>query len=291
VGTQRFADMIASLKYLDADIVCLQEVWCLSVRQKIHEEFSNYNFVESDSRNIIDCLLAVLYIASVSGLIFYIFELILYILWRPVLLTFSTVTSYYFLKETALYAWLAGDDTGLLVMIKKTFTICTVLQKPFDSQKGDWMNIVARRGFQLLTVERYQKIFSIINAHLNALGSIVDRCEQVRELVKIATNTLSFSSGLVICLDLNENDDSLSYDIILQEVKDLTDALALQHVSKHDAPRTWSNKNPRTKAWMQVSDLRCDFIFTTFKVLESFLIMDSHPWPSDHFGIIAYIVI
>jgi hypothetical protein len=96
----------------------------------------------------------------------------------------------------AIIQWLRGNASGLCMLLKKqTFKCITnqnVTVNAFDSQAGDFMNLVSPRAYMHAVVTLGTQQIHLFNTHLNALGSAKQRNLQISQLrVKLASTSLS----------------------------------------------------------------------------------------------------
>jgi len=266
---------LKEISKLDPDIICLQELYCRYSKKK-YQELENYNSFSGNKSSFIGTI--------ISNIIYFILSLFFYFLINCKLISF--ISFYIFIKillrKSALIEWLEGDETGLMILWKKDiFNLESVNDLKFSNQKGDIMNYISPRGCITVTLSiDNKKQICVKNFHLNALGKNFQRLLQVEEVLK---NIKTINIPIILCGDLNVNEDSIEVEkILLHDFKD-----TFRFVHPIYTGYTWSSTNPLTLGWMRTIDLRIDYIFSkNLKILSSKIVFKNGLF-SDHFGVLS----
>lgn len=216
----RIAAQIKALREVDADIVCLQELYCHKSFLELCQAFPDYNVMRDPGMEETDCRghpRRRQVNASILGLV----ATLLYIgsiwcfSWRPALLPFAAAVAlwagaYLVLpRNSGVMAWLRNRGTGLAIMVRRSKAIVidhSVVR--FHSQVGDLLNLVAPRGYSrtILALETACDCGPcgavVFNTHLNALGSSKNRVLQAKQLAKEIRRMAP--TRTVLCGDFNE---------------------------------------------------------------------------------------
>jgi len=272
-GSTRLESQMNSIATINPDIVCLQELYCTRVRDMYQRRFGSEYRILHETRST----MAGMVCARILELFLILFTMLITRYW-PFIIT----GAYLLWCNSALFAWLSGDATGLTIMVRhKIGTVLSYRTQDFLSQSGDWMNVVSPRAFSVTEIETSIGLLSVFNAHFNALGSETERCQQVLQLANIV-NTITHP--VVICTDLNSTETSESAQLLKHTGR-------LYDVMDNQPNRvTWSTRNNLSRAWMQTADMCVDFIFVRdLRVTSARTVFTEPPFISDHFGVLAII--
>lgn len=283
---------IRKIRYLNPDVVCLQEVFDLDVLEAYRRAFPDYLLVAFGRAHNFSALLALtalmLALSTLFSGVILIFEKLLHGRWRVVwLFACPTVMIMYsrLIRHHWTIAFLTGNRTGLAMLVRRDAVDVDI--KAIRCQKfsrvghaADLLNLLRPRGF--LSVTGQLRLngcpepvrVRLVNTHLNqpldqALGD--GRHRQVKEIL---SSCLQDDELLVLSGDLNatppgtnKGTECKTYEYLAEH---LTDSWAASNPS--DPSRdglTWDMKenplaaSPVTKAFYGSFLLRwrCDYIF------------------------------
>lgn len=298
-GSARLEAQLAAVAGAKPDVVCLQELYCTRARDMYRERFWPEYEVLHETRataagvgwaRAIECLSALLVVLLARAVLVPVWG---WPILRPedaAIIVGAYVGAFVLWRNSALFAWLAGDATGLTVLIRRDIgAVRRHTTRAFSAQQGDWMNAVAPRGYSKTEIDTKWGSLAVFNAHLNALGTQSERCAQVHELVAAVNSS---SNLVVVCADLNATEDSDSARLLTQAAK-LRDAM-----EGVEDRCTWSDRNSLSRAWMKTEDMCVDFVFfrgtaaagssaLTVRVAAAATVFTEAPFVSDHFGMLA----
>jgi endonuclease/exonuclease/phosphatase family metal-dependent hydrolase len=217
----RIAAQIEALRSIDADIVCLQELYCHKSFLELQRAFPDYNVIRDPGTEELDCRghprRRRTANASILGLVAVLLYIgVIFSSWlRPALLPFAAAVALWsgalllLPQHSGLLAWLSNRGTGLAIMVRrKRASIVDHNVVLFTSQAGDPLNIVAPRGYTctILALDKSCKCgvccVIVYNTHLNALGSPKHRATQARQMAESISRAPH--GRTVVCGDFNE---------------------------------------------------------------------------------------
>lgn len=304
-STERLACQLATVNALSPDVICLQELYCTHSREEYIKWFgTDYHVLFEDRRNTVGVCIARVIVMLFALVLFLCVRVLLFPLWgfpsmhmEDTAIVFALcVVSFLSWNKTALFAWLAGDATGLTTLVRKSLGQVEEHQvTDFQVQDGDWMNVVAPRAYSTTRIRLFTDGYiTVLNAHLNAHGTNNHRRAQAMELAS-ASNQCALSSAVILCADMNANERSDEVALLLTQ-SSLTDG----HAGVLDRC-TWSARNPLTRGWMQAEDMCVDFVLfrsmadghvlenthVDLFLCDSSVVFTEAPFLSDHFGVLC----
>lgn len=275
---KRINKIIDNIENEDLDIIGLQELNNLSVlhclKNRLEEE---YNFFYSEKNLLL------------PNIFLFVFLFLSYYFVRDVvLLCLMFLFVNFILRNSTIYNFLMEDiKSGLVILVNKRIDIDNykLEYEIFKSQKGDYLNLVAKRGYLKLKMKLDEKSSLIIyNTHLNSTNKECDsRKDQIKELYN---DTKSNEKGdkIIILGDFNTYPEYKEINIIKQEFKDSLENSAL---------KSWDIDNPYTETLLSSKDNklkkqgRIDYIFfkNLKKVTSDIIFNSSKNICSDHYCI------
>jgi len=224
--SKRLDRFINYLSDSNLDIVCLQELYCSWPRTYIQKKLPMYRMISTtiDARTNMGRIRIMLLWFIIGGFIWFIIGGFIWFITAMsyydvnlnlnlIIFITSLIIGRYICRYAALENWLRGDHTGLTILWKpKSLKLHQHEQTLFESQEGDWMNTVLRRGFQAAVFELpCKRMITIINTHLNALGDDTYRLRQVKQLLALDETNTTLLIG-----DFNIGPKSISINHILE---------------------------------------------------------------------------
>jgi endonuclease/exonuclease/phosphatase family metal-dependent hydrolase len=177
--------------------------------------------------------------------------------------------------------------SGLVILVNKRINLDNYKLEydTFNSQKGDYLNLVAKRGYLKLKIKLNKKSSLIIyNTHLNSTNKECEsRKDQIKELYN-DTKKNEKSDKIIILGDFNTYEYYKEIDILKTDFQDALENSDL---------KSWDLNNPFTNILLSSKDNklkkqgRIDYIF--FKNLKkessNVIFNSSNNICSDHYGI------
>lgn len=243
----RLYKQINKIKEINPDIICLQEFNNPLIEFIYKKELKEYNFFIE--RVPIKELLRRTSVLTFYGLLFNYFHVIslyLVVVLYPYIFNFIIGT----------------QKTGNTVFWKKNVNLNSFEVEEFKEQKGDFLNIMRRRGYVKFNIND----LSIINTHLDHIGKT--RNTQMQELIN--------ENSSIIIGDLNTENVSL---LLKNGYIDFT-----KHISstyRRDNPLTW-NLNFFKKG----KDKKLDYILSKYNKIYSVETINLY---SDHDSLLCFI--
>jgi endonuclease/exonuclease/phosphatase family metal-dependent hydrolase len=203
---------------------------------------------------------------------------------------------YYVVHESALYVWLTGIQTGLVVFVRRhqRITVTQINHTLFSEQHGDALNFFNPRGFTTVRLTVDGRELMLVNTHLNhGDAECRHRHVHIRQLV----STLQCAPQRCILVgDLNVGTAAPEFARLVQGAE-LRNSLT---ETNHDTldTHTWLQINPLTSNpfLAAVQNTQLDYILipkctSVVRLQTSHRIFDRAPFVSDHAGIVADIVL
>ncbi len=306
-NSKRLRAQLQAVRAVDADVICLQELYCDNVLASYMLEFGDeYQFAVQRDRKLLGVAageIIILLLASIawplaraamgdvsSCLSLFISGVLTACLWLTLRVT---------MRHSALLAFFNGRVKGFMATMWKrsVFELSDDETLYFTEQRGDIENLFRPRAFQLLHLKHRMTnyLYTFIHIHTNALGQSYLRARQVHEAVN-AAGVANRGSLVTLLGDFNDGEDS---EPVRTAVKcGFVDAFRA-HGTGHG--HTWVHSNSMTRGYMRVPNLRCDYIFyrrnhphasaiknndtTTLSNARCDVVLDDNP-TSDHFGVL-----
>jgi len=165
---------------------------------------------------------------------------------------------------------------------------CYAIQ--FSSQAGDWLNNFRQRGFLqvFLQCNKTQVVLNVLNVHTNSGLDDSGRVPQTQQVVEEISKNASKFDVLICAGDFNAQPLTESVGILLKH--GYTDCWHAKHPDAHGY--TWDNENTFAKTGIRkIPNERVDFIFVSGKVdvTDCHLALNSPPYVSDHYSVLAHL--
>ena len=242
-NSDRLKQQIRAVKKLNPDIICLQELTSHLAYLQYKEAFSEYKFVSTfnSSPNIIVCLILLLCFCAYPSISL------------PILIIA--------IRFPALH-WLIWQNSGLVVALKKKYSVLYKKEKTYETQTGDWMNYVCPRKYVNVKFVWDDRVFSLINTHLNAFGEDEHRGKQLKEVL----------GADIICGDFNTH--RLSLSSYLQDPTEPT-------YDRQNEYCTWGTTSCIDHVW--VKNRKDVYMYVKSKLVFT------NPPISDHYGVLSTI--
>jgi endonuclease/exonuclease/phosphatase family metal-dependent hydrolase len=268
---ERTRRQIEIIKENKCDIINLQEVYDVTNFKLAFENthFIIYHYDSSRLGHAISYLIYVVLSIVISMMLLLINSnlFINYII--------GLYASKYIINDLPIISWLSSDTNGLVTMVSKDITICNVSYNIYKCQAGDVMNMVKSRAYCKIDMCINGHFITVINTHLNALGSHFYQMQQLNELA----NTID-AGYYVICGDFNCDEFSAAINNFKQR--------GLSYTTSGLNMPTWDNANPLTNGWLRSANATFDYIFyKNIILLNKRIILNDEPYCSDHYGTYA----
>jgi endonuclease/exonuclease/phosphatase family metal-dependent hydrolase len=275
---KRINKIIDNIETEDLEVLALQELNNLSVLNCLKNRLEDkYNFFYFKK----DLLL--------PNIFLFVFLFLSYYLVRDVvLLCLMFLFVNFILRNSTIYNFLMEDiKSGLVILVNKRINLDNYKLEydTFNSQKGDYLNLVAKRGYLKLKIKLNEKSSLIIyNTHLNSTNKECEsRKDQIKELYN-DTKKNEKSDKIIILGDFNTYEYYKEIDILKTDFQDALENSDL---------KSWDLNNPFTNILLSSKDNklkkqgRIDYIF--FKNLKkessNVIFNSSNNICSDHYGI------
>jgi len=275
---KRINKIIDNIETEDLEVLALQELNNLSVLNCLKNRLEDkYNFFYFKK----DLLL--------PNIFLFVFLFLSYYLVRDVvLLCLMFLFVNFILRNSTIYNFLMEDiKSGLVILVNKRINLDNykLEYETFNSQKGDYLNLVAKRGYLKLKIKLNEKSSLIIyNTHLNSTNKECEsRKDQIKELYN-DTKKNEKSDKIIILGDFNTYEYYKEIDILKTDFQDALENSDL---------KSWDLNNPFTNTLLSSKDNklkkqgRIDYIF--FKNLKkessNVIFNSSNNICSDHYGI------
>ena len=275
---KRINKIIDNIEREDLEVLGLQELNNLSVLNCLKNRLEDkYNFFYFKK----DLLL--------PNIFLFVFLFLSYYLVRDVvLLCLMFLFVNFILRNSTIYNFLMEDiKSGLVILVNKRINLDNYKLEydTFNSQKGDYLNLVAKRGYLKLKIKLNEKSSLIIyNTHLNSTNKECEsRKDQIKELYN-DTKKNEKSDKIIILGDFNTYEYYKEIDILKTDFQDALENSDL---------KSWDLNNPFTNTLLSSKDNklkkqgRIDYIF--FKNLKkessNVIFNSSNNICSDHYGI------
>jgi endonuclease/exonuclease/phosphatase family metal-dependent hydrolase len=287
-GSWRLAEQIRRLRELDADVVCLQELYCASARDTFAKALGSvYEMHHAPRRPPRSHLL--LFTALTCIVVVAAFHAGIACGVGRSWAAFGAIVAWRAWLRSALGAWLSGESYGLVTLVRRTLKSSSATLV-FGHQAGDRLNRVVPRGYQLT----YVGDVAIFNTHLNAGGrDDSDRLHQAAALCEAVCEARRLLGVTVVCGDLNAPPHAASVSL-LRHVGGLSDTAA---VSCENPRPTWCSDNPLTHSVWNTgasTDQRLDYVLVHVRPCSGPICVSGHnvldaplPHVSDHAGVLA----
>jgi len=275
---KRINKIIDNIETEDLEVLGLQELNNLSVLNCLKNRLEDkYNFFYFKK----DLLL--------PNIFLFVFLFLSYYFVRDViLLCLMFLFVNFILRNSTIYNFLMEDiKSGLVILVNKRINLDNykVEYDTFNSQKGDYLNLVAKRGYLKLKIKLNEKSSLIIyNTHLNSTNK---ECESKKDQIKELYNDTKKnekSDKIIILGDFNTYSEYKEIDILKTDFQDTLENSDL---------KSWDLNNPFTNILLLSKDSklkkegRIDYIF--FKNLKkessNVIFNSSNNICSDHYGI------
>jgi endonuclease/exonuclease/phosphatase family metal-dependent hydrolase len=275
---KRINKIIDNIETEDLEVLALQELNNLSVLNCLKNRLEDkYNFFYFKK----DLLL--------PNIFLFVFLFLSYYFVRDVvLLCLMFLFVNFILRNSTIYNFLMEDiKSGLVILVNKRINLDNYKLEydTFNSQKGDYLNLVAKRGYLKLKIKLNEKSSLIIyNTHLNSTNKECEsRKDQIKELYN-DTKKNEKSDKIIILGDFNTYEYYKEIDILKTDFQDALENSDL---------KSWDLNNPFTNTLLSSKDNklkkqgRIDYIF--FKNLKkessNVIFNSSNNICSDHYGI------
>jgi endonuclease/exonuclease/phosphatase family metal-dependent hydrolase len=275
---KRINKIIDNIETEDLEVLALQELNNLSVLNCLKNRLEDkYNFFYFKK----DLLL--------PNIFLFVFLFLSYYFVRDVvLLCLMFLFVNFILRNSTIYNFLMEDiKSGLVILVNKRINLDNYKLEydTFNSQKGDYLNLVAKRGYLKLKIKLNKKSSLIIyNTHLNSTNKECEsRKDQIKELYN-DTKKNEKSDKIIILGDFNTYEYYKEIDILKTDFQDALENSDL---------KSWDLNNPFTNILLSSKDNklkkqgRIDYIF--FKNLKkessNVIFNSSNNICSDHYGI------
>ena len=275
---KRINKIIDNIEREDLEVLGLQELNNLSVLNCLKNRLQDkYNFFYFKK----DLLL--------PNIFLFVFLFLSYYFVRDViLLCLMFLFVNFILRNSTIYNFLMEDiKSGLVILVNKRINLDNYKLEydTFNSQKGDYLNLVAKRGYLKLKIKLNEKSSLIIyNTHLNSTNKECEsRKDQIKELYN-DTKKNEKSDKIIILGDFNTYEYYKEIDILKTDFQDALENSDL---------KSWDLNNPFTNTLLSSKDNklkkqgRIDYIF--FKNLKkessNVIFNSSNNICSDHYGI------
>jgi endonuclease/exonuclease/phosphatase family metal-dependent hydrolase len=275
---KRINKIIDNIETEDLEVLALQELNNLSVLNCLKNRLEDkYNFFYFKK----DLLL--------PNIFLFVFLFLSYYLVRDVvLLCLMFLFVNFILRNSTIYNFLMEDiKSGLVILVNKRINLDNYKLEydTFNSQKGDYLNLVAKRGYLKLKIKLNEKSSLIIyNTHLNSTNKECEsRKDQIKQLYN-DTKKNEKSDKIIILGDFNTYEYYKEIDILKTDFQDALENSDL---------KSWDLNNPFTNTLLSSKDNklkkqgRIDYIF--FKNLKkessNVIFNSSNNICSDHYGI------
>ncbi len=314
-GSSRLQAQLDAVEALDADVVCLQEIYCDSVLRAYRERFgAEYAFVveyERRAAGVIAAEVAVLVAAlilfgALKGLMYVLLQLLRFeqaggkdassLGWNAATFGVLWIILRVALRDTALVTFFNGSVKGFMATMYR-MNQCALGHATttfFNDQQGDIENVFRPRAFQIARLSHLAsgQVLTLVHVHTNALGPTSVRRAQVAEAIN-ATKQLSSATvrpdGVTILLgDFNDAEDSDTVRCCSADFGFVDSGVKHGSGDMH----TWVRANPLSQGFMRTSDRRCDYIFLldrnkTLRNVRTRLVFNDLADPiSDHYGVL-----
>jgi len=275
---KRINKIIDNIENEDLDIIGLQELNNLSVLHCLKNRLEEkYNFFYSEKNLLL------------PNIFLFVFLFLSYYFVRDVvLLCLMFLFVNFILRNSTIYNFLMEDiKSGLVILVNKRINLDNykLEYETFNSQKGDYLNLVAKRGYLKLKIKLNEKSSLIIyNTHLNSTNKECEsRKDQIKELYNDTKNNEK-SDKIIILGDFNTYPEYKEIDIFKQDFKDSLENSDL---------KSWDINNPLTDTLLTSKDTkvkkegRIDYIFykNLKKVTSDVIFNFSKNICSDHYCI------
>jgi endonuclease/exonuclease/phosphatase family metal-dependent hydrolase len=275
---KRINKIIDNIETEDLEVLALQELNNLSVLNCLKNRLEDkYNFFYFKK----DLLL--------PNIFLFVFLFLSYYFVRDVvLLCLMFLFVNFVLRNSTIYNFLMEDiKSGLVILVNKRINLDNYKLEydTFNSQKGDYLNLVAKRGYLKLKIKLNEKSSLIIyNTHLNSTNKECEsRKDQIKQLYN-DTKKNEKSDKIIILGDFNTYEYYKEIDILKTDFQDALENSDL---------KSWDLNNPFTNTLLSSKDNklkkqgRIDYIF--FKNLKkessNVIFNSSNNICSDHYGI------
>ena len=263
------------IKNCDCDIIGLQEINNISLVNILNKNFGEkYKIYYEECSKIIEyCILFILLF-------------IIYYYGKDIVnLCIIFIFVNFILRNSTIYNFIMSEIKGGEVLLIKKKLIeneenenkITHEYKDFKEQKGDFLNLINKRGYQQLKFSYKNNIINIINCHLNQ-GN--DESSRNNQMLEILDNSKDNQYNIILG-DLNMNLKSSNINIKNYNLKDTLE---------DEDIKTWDINNYLIKENITNKDnesSKIDYIlYKNFNLISSKLIFNN-PIASDHYGIDA----
>ena len=306
LGSTRLQKQIHEIHTLSPDILLLQEVYCKKVlnayQQVLHK---NYTPVYSDGQfRKVGCFLWYALLTLTSFSLFYVTSFFtssqnisIY------LLPIFSLLSRYIWHNTVPHSFCTGDILGGTVIFYKNMKLKEFSQSHttlFREQRGDILNTICPRAYQIVPLMINRKILNIVHVHTNCMGLPSYRKSQILEALHKTSDINSLNvkdTSIFLCGDFNCDSKDPSLKELYSEYHFLDSFI--QGNGKGDG-FTWNEENILTKGFMRnYPNIRCDMILckpskkVSLEFLQSILVLQGGKYtpPSDHYGLMSTILI
>ena len=210
----RIPKQIAYLQNINADVICLQEVFSVQDAATFEKGFPDYYCFKSAhiSRSsgyfvylLIIAILAIIPSAIVTVIIKWALMPKAYATLFLIVFLLHIFIGVMVLRRSTIEAVTTGYKAGLMTLVRKDMFVsvkAVYKDMPRSAQRGDSFNILNPRG--MLTVDAIDannKAIRIINVHLNQQASLGRTAQLDAILAKVVPNT-------IVCGDFNATADS-----------------------------------------------------------------------------------
>ncbi len=279
---ERLERQINLVKSLDADVICLQEVFDPRARIKYKNSFAQHQIFFCGKRS--------------DGFMHWTCLKILQLLER--LLP----------KMRRLKNVLNGDRFGLLILLHPRLKIThveKVLTQKFKVQCGQghlissFLDLIKPRGLVMVSLKLQNMPLVVCNAHFANGVTNERRIHQVTELLNtVSAEQDRTGASAVICCDSNSDADTQP-EMLKLRAHGWQDTFAEGNVVAANVRGfTWDNQNPLVnRGFLSEPDQRVDVIYHApvggrpVKVLESRIVLHELPQTSDHYGVLSTVEI
>lgn len=301
-NSERLKRQIVDLKKQNADIICLQEIFCSNVLNAYIQAFQkDYQVIYETNTVYSNKILGETCILLFACLLLIFFKLLIPV--SNIITDQLAIRSIYFYKirkylsTCAMFSFILGNIKGFMITLIKrnkdlTKSEIQVLNSrtiQFYHQSNDFQNLFRKRCYQVLELEwkfiRTGKVIPITlyHLHLNSIGNPVSKYAQFNQVIESIKKSPERrqSDNLIICGDFNSDLNTFK----TEQYEFLQDSAIL---FKNQNDHTWSDQNPLSKGFLREENSRVDGILYSFKDFQQVsyqTIMNSSPYTSDHFGI------
>ena len=273
LNSYRLSTQLLELEKLSPDIINLQEIFS----KELADQYINYFKEDYDYYYYYENNINIYYLLLFIPILFYNYNL-LYIYYIFIILLYNTT----------IYHYLLNNNKGPLLTLwkKKKLKIINKKNIKYNEQRGDFMNIICPRQYQLLNLSiiNSDKSFWVINTYLNNFPndnyiiptpkSCDYRKNQIKEL-KSKIDNLKLKN-IILLGDMNFTPEMEEYNIITNKLYDCGVNSESTCLFKN-----YLNLNNNKK-------FRIDYIFlkkNDIKIIQFQSIFNRNPPLSDHLGL------